>query len=342
MNESEASADPSGLIDLRDGIYADDLVITAVAWLDLFSWLRGHPCTRQEISCELGLSMRPLDVMITLLATMGLVREEEGAVRLTAISEEYLVGGSPHDLRPFYASQKSRPQCVQLLEVLKTGEPAVWSSREEGGEWVALMEDEAFASSFTAAMDSRGAVLAPAMAAGLPCEGYSNLLDIAGGSGIYACHVAEARPGMRTTVLEKPPVDKAARAAIAAKGLAGKVDVVGSDMFADPLPTGFDVHLWSHVLHDWDAPDVRLLLSRSFESLEPGGTIAIHDAHVNAEKNGPLAVARFSVLLMHSTRGKCYSTCELDSMLREAGFKDIGFVPTACHRSLVLARKPRT
>lgn len=342
MHDREPASGPSALLDLRDGIYADDLVITAVAWLDLFSWLGANACDRKGIAESLGLAERPDDVMITLLAAMGLVREDEDVVKLTPLSEEYLECGSPCDLRPFFASQKGRPQCLELLEVLRTGEPAGWSSQEDGGEWEALMEDDGFAASFTAAMDSRGSVLAPAMAAALHCEGHLALLDVAGGSGTYACHVIEACPWMRAAVLEKPPVDGVAFAAVEARGLAGRVDVIASDMFSDPLPHGYDVHLWSHVLHDWDVSDVGLLLAKSFESLEPGGTIAVHDAHVNAAKDGPLAVARFSVVLMHSTRGKCYSVAEMDGMLGNAGFTDTRFVPTTCNRSLLLASKPRS
>jgi len=342
VDERQPAAGPAALLDLRDGIYADDLVITSVAWLDLFTWLSANPRDRKGIASSLGLAERPVDVMITLLAAMGLVREEDGVVRPTPLSGEYLVEGSPRCLRAFYASQKSRPQCLELLEVLRTGEPAGWSSREDGDEWEALMQDEQFASSFTAAMDSRGSVLAPAMAEALPCEEFTTLLDVAGGSGTYACHVVLAHPWMRAAVLEKPPVDGVARAAVEARGLADRVDVIASDMFVDPLPTGYDIHLWSHVLHDWDAPDVQLLLAKSFASLEPGGLIAIHDAHVSPAKDGPLAVARFSVVLMHSTSGKCYSTGELEAMLANAGFTGTRFIPTTCSRSLLLASKPPT
>jgi len=49
----------------------------------------------------------------------------------------------------------------------------------------------------------------------------------------------------------------------------------------------------------------------------------IHDAHLNAEKNGPLPVAEYSVLLMFSTEGKCYSISEMEDMLSETGFSEI-------------------
>ena len=48
-----------------------------------------------------------------------------------------------------------------MLKVLQTGEPASWGGEESEKEWALAMEKEEFSESFTAAMDSRGAFLAP-------------------------------------------------------------------------------------------------------------------------------------------------------------------------------------
>ena len=78
-------------------------------------------------------------------------------------------------------------------------------------------------------------------------------------------------------------------------------------MCTDPLPSGFDAHLYSQVLHDWDAARVEQLLASSFAALPPGGILIDHDTRVDAAKRGPLPVAEYSVLPMHSTPGKCGS-----------------------------------
>ena len=117
------------------------------------------------------------------------------------------------------------------------------------------------------------------------------------------------------------------------------MSVVASDMLGAPLPEGFDVHLYSNVLHDWDVPVVKQLVRKSFEALAPGGMLIIHDAHLNEEKNGPLHVAEYSVLLMHSTEGRCYSVAEMREYLTEAGFTDVQFTPTAVARSVITAQK---
>src|SRR6185369_8303073 len=141
------------------------------------------------------------------------------------------------------------------------------------------------------------------------------------------------------SVLEKPPVHTITAGAVARRGFQERVSVIAGDMLAAPLPGGFDVHLFSNVLHDWDVPVVKLLIGKSFTALPPGGMLVIHDAHLNEDKSGPLHVAEYSVMLMHSTEGRCYSVAEMTSYLREARFTNMRFTPTAAARSVLTAEK---
>ena len=111
------------------------------------------------------------------------------------------------------------------------------------------------------------------------------------------------------------------------------------DIFEDRLPEGCDIHLFSNVLHDWDWPQVELLLAKSYDSLLPGGMIVIHDAHINAVKTGPLPVAAYSALLMTISEGKCYSEQEMADFLARAGFSSVDYFPTVADRSVITARK---
>jgi len=67
--------------------------------------------------------------------------------------------------------------------------------------------------------------------------------------------------------------------------------------------------------------------------------IVIHDAHINADKTGPLPVAAYSALLMNITEGKCYSVAEMQTYLQAVGFGEFTFVPTAADRSVLTATK---
>lgn len=330
--------DPSTLLRARDGIYADDLLIAAVAHLDLFTLLAEERCDLDGLAGRLGLAHRPADVMCTLFRAMGLL-EPGPTLHPTPLAAEHLVRGSPFDLGPYLGSLAQRPVCLQLLEVMRTDRPAPWASTAGGTPWADGLDDETFAATITAAMDARGACLAPAMAASIADLPATSVLDVAGGSGIYACALLEDRPAAQATILERPPVDAVARRLVGISRYAERVTVVGGDMFV-AVPAGHDLHLLSHTLHDWGAHDVRRLLERCFDALAPGGWLVDHDAHVNRDKTGPLPVARYSVLLMHTTAGKCWSVAELETILEGVGFRDVEERPAGPDRSVVLARKP--
>ena len=337
---SQPGTDPTPIYRCRDGLYATDLLAAALVWLDFFTWLNDHPSDNAGICRALEIKERPTDVMLTLFVAMGFLKCEKEIFSLTELAREHLVKRSPWFIGPYYASLKDRPVCRDFLNVLRTDKPANWGSLKGEKEWAKAMEDEAFADQFTAAMDCRGVYLGRAVAKALDLQNRRQLLDLAGGSGIYACCLVAHHPHLKATVFEKPPVDEVARSAIAKRGFEHRVSVVAGDMFAGPLPSGFDVHLISNVLHDWDIPVVKQLLASSFKALAPGGLLVIHDAHLNADKSGPLHVAEYSAMLMHSTEGRCYSVTEMERYLTEAGFDGFETIPTAASRSVILAKRP--
>jgi hypothetical protein len=243
-------SDPTSIYRYRDGLYAADLLTAAICHLEFFDWLKEHPGDAQTISRSLGLQERPVDVMLTLFAAMGVVQRKDEIISLTDLAQEHLLKSSPWCIAPYFASVKERPVCRDMVEVLRTGKPARWASLQNENEWAKAMESDTFAGQFTTAMDCRGVYLAPAMAQKLDCSKYSSLLDIAGGSGIYACAMVARHPRLRATILEKSPVDRLARKALAERGFADRVSVSAGNMFQNPFPQEHDIHLFSNVLHD--------------------------------------------------------------------------------------------
>lgn len=61
--DTRPTTDPVALLRAGDGIYADDLLIAAVAHLDLFTALAEQPGDVAHMARLLGLALRPADVM---------------------------------------------------------------------------------------------------------------------------------------------------------------------------------------------------------------------------------------------------------------------------------------
>ena len=333
------SENPDDIIRLRDSIYAADLFITAIGQFDFFTMLNNNPLDFESICKKFSLSRRPCDVMLTYFKALRLITEDCGIYGLTKSAEEFLINKADWNLIPYISTQSERPIVSKMLSVLKTGEPAGWGAKKEGPDWARAMERDDFADMFTAGMDSRGAYFAPGLAEAFNFSRYASILDIAGASGIYSAAIKARHPNIRIDVFEKPPVDMIAARALDKRGLKNDIGVIKGDMFFDGLPERYDIHLYSHVFHDWDVEQNKVLLEKSYRSLNPGGIIMIHDAHLNEDKDGPLSVAEYSVLLMFSTIGKCYSTGEIRDMLIETGFINIRYTQNIGNRSIMIGEK---
>ena len=338
------TTDPTQIYVQRDGMYAPELVAAATLSLDFFSHLAGlsakAPADQATICKSLGLAERPADVMLTLFCAMGYLEKKDGAFHLTEIAREFLVRDSPWFVGPYFAYFKDRPVYQALLETLRTDKPGGWSGVKARKPWAESMQDEAFANEFTGSMDARGVYVGPIMAERLDLKTHRHLLDIAGGSGIYACCVVAGHPHMEATVFDRSPVDQVAAKWIARRGYSDRVGVAVGDMFQDPLPAGPDVHLWSNAFHDWDAPTVKRLAAKSFAALPSGGMIVVHDRHLNREKTGPLRIAAHSVFLMAGTEGRYYSIAEIEDYLAAAGFRDFAHRDVVLDYSVITASKP--
>ena len=330
--------DPTAIYRYRESLAAVDALTAAIVHLDLFTALATSPTTLADLCQGFSIHPRPADTLCTLLiANRLLQRDADGLLHVTDTARDFLVAGSPLDARPYYASIAEKPGVADFLTVLRTDRPANWPGEEGEADWHAAMRTEAFAESFTAAMDCRGRVLGPGLAAALAGTAPRRLLDVGGGSGVYSIAVAAAFPATRATILEASPVDAIAQRTVAAAELGGRINIVTADMFADLWPEDHDAHLFSNVLHDWNEAECRRLLARSVAALPDGGRLLIHDMLLDDDKSGPLWAAEYSVLLTTVTQGRLYSAAEIGGWLADLGLRIVDRVPTALGRSLLTA-----
>ena len=333
--------DAAAIYRYRDTLAAADCLAAAIVHLDLFTLLDREPLDRAAICRRLGIAPRPTDVMLTLCTANGLVSADAGGVfRTTPLGREFLVTGAACDARPYYASMAGRPGVDDWLKVLRTGRPANWPGEQGEADWHAAMRTSEFAEAFSAAMDCRGRILGPALAAGIDLRDARRLLVVGGGTGVYAIACVEAAPALQATVLEADPVAAIARRTVAGAGHAGRIVVTSGDMFAIDWPEGHDLHLFANVLHDWDEPDCRRLLARSAARLPAGGRIVVVDMFLDDAKDGPLWAAEYSVLLASVTQGRLYAPAEIAGWAADLGLAVVRRQPLPLGRGLLELARP--
>ncbi|MEA2016623.1 MAG: methyltransferase [Actinomycetota bacterium] len=330
---------PELIFRLRDSSFANDLFITAVGYFDFFNFIKNHPADIDKISRSLKIKKTPLDVMLTLFKAYGFIKDKDNKFYLSAVADDYLTGESSFDLRNYIGSLKDRPACEEMKGVLITGKPAAWAAVKRKENRATSMENLDFARSYAEGVKGRGAYLANGLLDAVNLKNYRKILDIGGSIGIYSAVLLRNYRNLKAAVYEKPPVDKIAELSIKKSGLKNRMDVITGNIFKESFPEGYDVHLFSHVIYDWDFDKVRYVLKKSCNSLEPGGMVIVHGVHINEDKTGPVSAAEYSVLVMFLTGGKCYSVCEMKQILEESGFKDIMYRPTVLNRSVITGVK---
>lgn len=338
-------SDPAALLGLAEGMFAIDVLTAAVVRFGAVEALAEGPLDADLLARRTGMTARATAVVASLFEVLGVVEVTDGVYRLTPLAGEFLIGSSPWTIVPVYEALAGRPDCEAMAGVMAAADQD--APAEPDLDWAAGMGGLEFARAFLRSTDARNTYLADAVARRLRPVG-PTLLDVAGGSGIYACALLRAYPGMRATLLEQPPVDQLAREAIADRGMSDRVEVVTGDIFAPGFGTadnpdalrGVDTVLMSNVVHDWDTPDVARLFQAAGRVLRPGGQLVLHDAFLGNGRERDRAVAEYSGLLMKFTSGRCHVLSDITTALAASGFTGIEVVQTVVGRDLVIANRP--
>ena len=308
--------------------------------LKLYPLLAERPRTLPEVCDALNITPRPAEALLSVSAALGLLEESGGRYSLTATAEDYLLESSPTYFGGYF-DMMIRNYSMYSFESLKaavlTDSPQVY-----GGEEVFASHQERVdrVRTYTRAMHGTSMAAALAWPEHVDLSGHRRMLDIGGGSGAHAIGAAQRWTTLEIVVFDLAPVCSVAEEFITQHGLQGRVRTEVGNMWEDAFPPA-DLHLYSQVYHDWPPDRCQLLLRKSFNSLEPGGRLIIHEMLYDDRKTGPFATAAMNInMLLWYEAGRQYSGQELSTMLTETGFTDTEVTPTFGYYSIVIGRKP--
>lgn len=339
--------DPTPLFEHYRGTFGTQLLTAAVDHLGLFDVLGDRALARADFLRELNLEERPFVVLTTALRAMGLLESTpRGEFQATPLALEHLRRSSRFDVSDYVRLSSSSPDVVAMAQRLKSNRP---QGMDDGTgtafiarDGVRSAMDEAEQARFlTMSLAGRGRNVAPVLAERHRLPEARVLLDLGGGSGIYAIAYLARNPRLRAIVFDRPEVLGVAREFAVEFGVEDRLTLQPGDMFRDPLPPA-DVVLLSNVLHDWDIPDCQRLISRCAEVLPGGGQLLVHDVFLNDALDGPLPVAQYSAALFTLTEGRAYSLAEYQSWLQAAGFECQDPIETLIHCSVLPGVKSGT
>ncbi|MEV6674712.1 methyltransferase [Streptomyces sp. NPDC051162] len=315
---------PLPLMELSTGFWAFK-TLAAAHELGLFAGLDElGSATVPQVAAKLEIADRPARMLLTGCAALGLLETGDGgAFANSALAAAYLVPSRPYYFGGWVRILDRRlyPGWGRLTEALRTNAPTTWDPRTQ--ESLFSGEDPALLETFWQAMHSLSSSTARRLARAAGLGSYRRLLDVGGGSGAYAIELCRAHPSLRATVFDLPHVCPIAAAHAAEAGLGERIAVHPGDFLNDAsLPPGHDLILLSMVLHDWDEPTGRALLTKCHAALPPGGAVVISELMVDDDRSGPVAAALMGLnMLVETVGGENYTAAEYSRWLTGTGFQ---------------------
>ena len=215
--------------------------------------------TAHELAAELRLDGGATYRLLRAVAGLGVVVEREGRFALTAMGAA-LKKTAPGPTRATILWLGSMWSTYGDLEYsLKTGQPAF--EKVHGKRFFQHLAENAEAGEiFNETMTGMHGDEPDAIVAAYDFSGARRIVDVGGGIGTLLATILRANPDARGILVEVPHVAKAAEARMAELGLSERCEVIAADFF-ERIPSGGDVYLLSHVIHDWNERDARRILA---------------------------------------------------------------------------------
>lgn len=318
--------------------YVPPLVLEAAIRHRVFDVLDGGAMTIAETANATGASVRGLTaIMNALVGLQYLTNDGQGRYALAPEAAAFLVSTKPTFQGGLirHCSEHLIPRWLHLNDVVATGEPVSAVNEEKSGaEFFHDFVLDIFPMSYGAAQ-----FLAHRLAFGANGEPV-RVLDLAAGSGVWGIAQAQASPRVQVTAVDWPEVIPVTKKTAERFGLGPRFSFVEGDLHDADFGSGYSLATLGHILHSEGEALSRKLLQKTHAALASGGTIAVQEFLVNADRTGPLNGLFFAVNMLVNTRnGNTWSFEEISGWLKEAGFTNARQINSPGPSPLILATK---
>ena len=298
--------------------------ISVAAELGIPDLLAAGPRTSDELAEATRTDARSLYRLLRALATLEVVREEEGKRFALGRLGEPLRSDVPNSLRGWarYAGHAAmRDSWTALEHSIRTGENAfrhvygtdVWSYRAERPDVSAV---------FDSAMQGLTSGLNDALARGYDFDRFSTIVDVGGGNGALLAGLLVHYPSLKGVLFDQEHVVAGAEPVLEA--VANRARVVAGSFF-DAVPDGGDAYLLKSIIHDWEDEESIAILRVVRRA---GGVLLLVERQLG-KPNEDLG-AKFSDLNMLVNPGGMERTAaEYAALFEAAGYRFVAETPIA-------------
>ena len=258
------------LMGLLMGNYTLQMIATAVR-MGVFDQLSEQPTLAQSVAEHAGTLPEPTYRLMRALTVIGGLVELPGRHFTLGPLGKLLRKDAPCGFAPL-ALSNAAPWAAEvswtLLHSMKTGESGFRSRFGKSMfEWFSEHpEDERL---FSESMSTFSGVEIGSILSSYDFSRHSRVADVGGAHGDLLEAVLRAHPHVTGTLFDVASVIERAATIARAEGLDRRWSLVAGDFF-ESVPSGNDLYILKHILHDWD-DEHALRILRNVESAMPRG-----------------------------------------------------------------------
>jgi demethylspheroidene O-methyltransferase len=306
------------LFDLCAGfVYSQ--ILAACVQLGLFDILAEGPKTRDELARRLDLTPDGADRLLLAAVSLKLVERRGDGFGLGSLGAAVVGNGAVAAMVAHHSMlYADLADPVALLRGERPGHlNRYWAYAASGTPQASSQDD---VGRYTDLMAASQPLVADEVLDAYDVRRHRCLLDVGGGSGLFALKAAARAPGLRVQVFDLPAVAAKAAERFAAAGLASRAEAYGGSFLTDSLPVGADLMSLVRVIHDHDDGAAMTILRAVRRALPPDGRLLLAEPMAGTPGAEPMGDAYFGLYLLAMGQGRPRSAASLAAMLREAGF----------------------
>jgi ubiquinone/menaquinone biosynthesis C-methylase UbiE len=329
------SPSPEKVIQHSMMAHATAAAVGAAVTHALFTHIEEGADTPDALAERAGLSRRGTLALLDALTCIGLLRVADGSYRNSEEASFYLVHGKPAYLGA-HAQMVFAPfgqAFRQLPDVVRSGEPNFPLASDP--------DDTMFWEDLVLAIAPLGRPVAKIVASRLGFEKLHapSVLDVGGGSGIYAVVLLRANPTATVTQNDWPKVNGIAREFVGRFGLGDRFTTMDGDFHTTDFGSAaYDAIVYSNIAHQ-ESPGENVAMFRKFRrALKSGGSLVVSDFVLNDDRTGNAWTGLFHTFMLLQTRaGAVWRKADYQAWLREAGFSNVVVDETPTPATLIFA-----
>ncbi|MBH0777159.1 methyltransferase [Nocardia bovistercoris] len=308
--------------------------VAAAAELGIADALARGPRTLAELAVAVDADEDALRRLLCLLTSHGVFAEDaRGRYRSTPAARALRTDSevSLRDVILFFGTDFHRGRWTRLVDAVRTGAPIGGAS----AFFDLVAEDRALGASFDRAMTSIGGLSTEALLDAYDFARYDTIVDIGGGEGRFIAEILRRAPRSRGILFDMPEVVAGAPERLAELGVADRCSIESGSFF-DAVPTGGDLYVLKHIVHDWDSERIATILRVLRTAMPPTARLLLVEL-VLPHHNRPHPGKYIDLEMLINTGGRERDATEYRDLLARSGFTLLRHIATVAPDQLLEA-----